>query len=659
MPLKNLHTNSDKSDSIPTGILKTKLPSSPPSTVQLYNHPVSENSIIVRENSMLNRQNSKFQNPNFQNQPNFNNFDTQSSFHNQSAYNHQPNISKTSNFNTFDSLNFDTFNPPSETRPGLPEISIKDDSDWGISWSSLWITGILNDVELTIFVPDGAKKTWRCHSAVLAAHSKILSEHIQKTKVTKSEDKNKNHEKSAAQEKSYTRKVEIIETLPECLEVFPQLLEYFYTGKVRVCSKTALPLLVLADRFLVSPVRKICDQFIASLINDCSVSDAVDWLKWAASYNLRDVMSKIVAGVLADFMFELPWRRKDAWKSLPFVCVEQIVKSDCLLVQNEFQIFQAIEFWMEGVVDDDGLPREDNTENAGIKSELSGNGISSSKNRVRGKNEAQKLVKNIRFQLMTGVQLLKVERSFISKLIPEITTQHLNNAYRYHILNQQHFGNNIDLDRPRIISGRDYLDVQWCTPVLYQLKPEKTGNFDTRNDDSKKSLNFSTSFDGYWQIEVKKYYNSVNLVVVLKRPLERIKTEYKIWLSIVVEDDQGRPSMRLRRRPLVIDNNSFLDRDDCFKKSQARTRKREEIKNTQRKGTRASYKTGIKMSSSLDLQKVMARNSFESDGNLDKEFFAIDNILSEEDFKKARSISYRDGCIRFGVIIRLETCELN
>lgn len=82
---------------------------------------------------------------------------------------------------------------------------------------------------------------------------------------------------------------------------------FLYTGQVRLCHNSALPLLVLSDKFKVGPVRKLCDQFIASLIIDCSISDALEWLKWASNYNLKDVMGKIVAGILSDFMFELPY----------------------------------------------------------------------------------------------------------------------------------------------------------------------------------------------------------------------------------------------------------------------------------------------------------------------------------------------------------------
>ena len=81
--------------------------------------------------------------------------------------------------------------------------------------------------------------------------------------------------------------------------------------------------------------------------------------------------------------------------------------------------------------------------------------------------------------------------------------------------------------------------------------------------------------------------------------------------------------MRLRRRPVVIDNKKFLERE------------------VREGGRRRHGREGRK--------KVV-----ESNGS-DDEFFGIDNILSEEDFKKAKSISYRDGCIRFGVIVRLET----
>ena len=73
-------------------------------------------------------------------------------------------------------------------------------------------------------------------------------------------------------------------------------------------------------------------------------------------------------------------------------------------------------------------------------------------------------------------------------------------------------------------------------------------------------LAFITSFDEHWQVEVKKYYNTVNIIVVLKRPLDDVHKEYRLWLSIVIEDDQGRPSMRLRRRAITIDSSSLFEK---------------------------------------------------------------------------------------------------
>merc|ERR1712142_1407374 len=160
---------------------------------------------------------------------------------------------------------------------------------------------------------------------------------------------------------------------------------------------------------------------------------------------------------------------------------------------------------------------------------------------MRGPNEAKSLVQHVRFPLMTGAQLLKVERSFITKIIPDVMTGHLNTAYRYHILNQQHLGHaSISSEvcrneKPLFISGRGYLDVQWCTPIYYTSRhqisvADKSDPWNSRNFSGTKSR-LITSFDEKWQIEVKKYYNTVNIIVVLKKPLHKSPVDYRVWLS--------------------------------------------------------------------------------------------------------------------------------
>ena len=207
----------------------------------------------------------------------------------------------------------------------------------------------------------------------------------------------------------------------------------------------------------------------------------------------------------------------------------------------------------------------------------------------RGLEEAKTLLPLIKFGLMNGNQLLKAERSRLAKIAPEIMNAQLNAAYRYHILS-------VNDELSDFIDGRDYLDAEFCTPTVYS----------TRNTVQAGPI---TSLDKNWVIEVKKYYNTINIVVIQK---QKCCTNCRIWLSIVVEGSDGRPAMRLRRRPLLIPEKS------------------------------------------LEKEKNILQNSRPKEHS-QKEYFAVDNILSEEDFQKAKGITGKDGNIRLGVIIRKES----
>ena len=46
-------------------------------------------------------------------------------------------------------------------------------------------------------------------------------------------------------------KVELQELLPECEKVFHLFLEYFYTGKILITHTNVMPILALADKYIV------------------------------------------------------------------------------------------------------------------------------------------------------------------------------------------------------------------------------------------------------------------------------------------------------------------------------------------------------------------------------------------------------------------------
>lgn len=88
--------------------------------------------------------------------------------------------------------------------------------------------------------------------------------------------------------------------------------------------------------------------------------------------------------------------------------------------------------------------------------------------------------------------------------------------------------------------------------LLLKCRPRTTDNstqlyYQPRN--RAKSIEPTKSPCHKWEVTPRKYYDTLNIVVVLK---SRLGFDARIWISIVIFDREGRPSMRLRRRPFQI-----------------------------------------------------------------------------------------------------------
>jgi len=60
------------------------------------------------------------------------------------------------------------------------KVISENEGEWANSFSNLWLTGSLYDVELSVACAGKQKSIWKCHSAVLASHSIILKEELLK-----------------------------------------------------------------------------------------------------------------------------------------------------------------------------------------------------------------------------------------------------------------------------------------------------------------------------------------------------------------------------------------------------------------------------------------------------------------------------------------------
>ena len=62
------------------------------------------------------------------------------------------------------------------------------------------------------------------------------------------------------------KEVELIES-EQCAPVFPVFLHFLYHGTVYVNTSTALPLLMLADKYNVEPLKTSCEEYVYSQVS--------------------------------------------------------------------------------------------------------------------------------------------------------------------------------------------------------------------------------------------------------------------------------------------------------------------------------------------------------------------------------------------------------
>ena len=66
-------------------------------------------------------------------------------------------------------------------------------------------------------------------------------------------------------EEDLVKEVELIES-ELCAPVFPVFLHFLYHGTVFVNTSTALPLLMLADKYNVQPLKTSCEEYVYSQV---------------------------------------------------------------------------------------------------------------------------------------------------------------------------------------------------------------------------------------------------------------------------------------------------------------------------------------------------------------------------------------------------------
>lgn len=136
---------------------------------------------------------------------------------------------------------------------------------------------------------------------------------------------------------------------PSTVRSFPAFLRFLYCNHVVLHHENVLPILILADKYNVASLKRVCVDFaIASVIPH---TDLIQIFNTWFSYSTKVFHKKLIRAcvdVIAPKMHEIisapEWEK--TWESLDRDQLIELLKSNSLSVKNEFSLWESLLRWL-------------------------------------------------------------------------------------------------------------------------------------------------------------------------------------------------------------------------------------------------------------------------------------------------------------------------
>eukprot|EP01114_Cavostelium_apophysatum_P000023 TRINITY_DN10026_c0_g1_i1.p1 TRINITY_DN10026_c0_g1~~TRINITY_DN10026_c0_g1_i1.p1 ORF type:complete len:446 (-),score=70.30 TRINITY_DN10026_c0_g1_i1:46-1383(-) len=129
---------------------------------------------------------------------------------------------------------------------------------------------------------------------------------------------------------------------PDPDNVFPIALQFMYSGEAPISTENSIPLLAIADHYLIPELRAYCKQFIMKNINR---SNALSGLKKAVEIQSFEII-EFCSSVISKGFDKIPNQPAD-YAYLPFSVFKNILCHPYLAVKGEFGLFECIVEYVE------------------------------------------------------------------------------------------------------------------------------------------------------------------------------------------------------------------------------------------------------------------------------------------------------------------------
>ncbi|MFH4973528.1 hypothetical protein AB6A40_000237 [Gnathostoma spinigerum] len=233
------------------------------------------------------------------------------------------------------------------------------------------------------------------------------------------------------------REMELVEE-PQCQRVFAAFLRYLYCNHIVLHQDNALPILVLADKYNVNSLRKVCIDFaIQNILPEISLREVFHvWYSYATkAYHQHLINSciRVLASHFEEMITSEEWEKE--WQSVDRDQLTELLKSNDLVLSNEFRLWEAVQRWL----------------------------LAPSHPERRGSTASPLLVSVIpliRFPFMTADELTQVERSALFEAHPKLFQPQILLAYKFQALPLASRANCKEFCGSQFIL-RNYTDVRW------------------------------------------------------------------------------------------------------------------------------------------------------------------------------------------------------
>lgn len=120
---------------------------------------------------------------------------------------------------------------------------------------------------------------------------------------------------------------------PDPHNVFPELLAFIYTGRVVITLDNVIPLLAMADHYLVEDLCALCDTFLESIQRDT----AIGILKSALDFHFMEIIDKCLTVIAKNFS-----NIETDYDFLPPSLFLRLLQHPYLVVRNEYALYQYV-----------------------------------------------------------------------------------------------------------------------------------------------------------------------------------------------------------------------------------------------------------------------------------------------------------------------------